>query len=119
VSMAQKMVGLWRRAAGLLLNGDYYALTPFSKSPEEWVVRQFAAPETAEGLIHGIRLAACAAETITNYPRALRPDRRYVLDNPETGETREIAGQVLVNDGFTIALPRRSGAIWFYKEKEA
>jgi len=40
-----------------------------------------------------------------------------MLDNPETGETREIAGQVLVNDGFTIALPRRSGAIWFYKEK--
>jgi alpha-galactosidase len=112
-----KMVDIWRRASGLLLRGDYYPLTPFSRSAEQWVVRQFDRPETGTGLLQGIRHRACAEERVTIYPKALRPDADYILDNPETGETRAVSGATLLSDGFTFALPRRSGAIWFYQEK--
>jgi len=39
----------------------------------------------------------------------------YFMDNAETGETREISGSDLIDDGFTFALRKRSGAIWFYR----
>jgi hypothetical protein len=39
----------------------------------------------------------------------------YVLENAETSETRHILGESLMRDGFTLALPQRSGAIWFYR----
>lgn len=115
VALARRMTGIWRRASDLLLHGDYYPLTPFSRSAERWVVRQFDKPETGEGLIQGIRHRACAEERITVFPKALQPDAGYILENPETGETREMPGSALLRDGFTFELPQRSGAIWFYR----
>ncbi len=117
VALALKMIGIWRRAASLLVSGDYYPLTPFSRSAERWVVWQFDSPETGEGLIQGIRHQECAEERFAMSLKALRPDSDYVLENPETGETRELSGSALMSDGFTFALPRRSGAIWFYRRK--
>jgi alpha-galactosidase len=112
---ARRMVAIWRRASDLLVYGDYYPLTPLSRSAERWVVWQFDRPEMGEGLIQGIRHRECAEERITIYPKAIRPALDYVLDNPETGETQEVSGSALLRDGFTFALPRRSGAIWFYR----
>jgi alpha-galactosidase len=116
-ALALRMIAIWRRASSLLLHGDYYPLTPFSRSAERWVVWQFDRPEMGEGLIQGIRHRECAQERITVYPKALRPASDYVLQNPETGETHEVSGSALLRDGFTFALPRRSGAIWFYRAK--
>ena len=110
-----KMLGLWRRAAELMLNGDYYPLTPIHRSAERWVARQFDCPEVGRGFIQGIRLPACAEETLVVYPRGLRSEAVYRFENPETGETQELAGQVLEQRGFTFALPKRQGAIWFYQ----
>jgi hypothetical protein len=39
----------------------------------------------------------------------------YFFENAETGETRTISGEELIREGFTLALPARSGAIWFYR----
>jgi len=116
--VARTMVSLWRRAVSFLLNGDYYALTPFSKSPERWVAWQFDMPVKGEGLLQGIRLAACPDETLTIHPQRLAAEADYVLDNPETGENRELSGSDLLRNGFTFMLPPRSGAIWFYRQKQ-
>jgi alpha-galactosidase len=115
---ARTMVAIWRRAATLLVYGDYYPLTPFSRSAERWVVWQFDNPETGEGLIQGIRHRDCEEERITVVPHGMREDLQYHLENPETGETREVAGADLLRDGWTFELPRRSGAIWFYRGKK-
>lgn len=114
-ALGTRMTAIWRRASDLLLHGDYYSLTPFSSSADRSVARQFDSPETGEGLIQGIRLAACGEERITVFPKALDADARYVLENPETGETRRTSGSSLLSDGFSFELPRRSGAIWFYR----
>ena len=114
-ALAKSMIDIWRRASDLVLNGDYYPLTPFHRSAERWVVRQFDSPETGRGLIQGIRLPASPEETATVHPAGISPGSMYFLDNAETGETREISGSNLINDGFTFALPKRSGAIWFYR----
>jgi alpha-galactosidase len=114
---ARKMIAIWRQAADLMLNGDYYPLTPIHRMPEKWVALQFDCPEEGRGFIQGIRLPVCPAETLVVHPKALKPETAYVFENPETGETRKLAGKDLQRDGFTFALPKREGAIWFYRVK--
>ena len=115
-ALAVKMIDIWRRASDLILYGDYYPLTPFHRSAEKWVAWQFDSPETGCGFIQGIRLPESPEETITIHPNGIRPDSMYFLENPETGETRNTSGADLVRDAFTFALPKRSAAIWFYRE---
>jgi hypothetical protein len=115
--LMKKMLGIWRRAARLMIDGDYYPLAPIHRTPERWVARQFDCPETGRGFIQGIRLPACREETLTVHPQAIRPDSTYLFENPETGETLELSGHRVIGDGFTFALPKREGAIWFYGTK--
>ncbi len=114
-ALAGTLIGIWRRAAGLMLYGDYYSHTPFGLSPQEWVVWQFDCPERGCGLLQGIRFPASPKDTITIQPRSIRPDATYVFENPETGDRRDRKGEDVIRDGFTFALPARSGAIWFYR----
>ena len=116
--LATKMIGIWRKAADTMLHGDYYPLTPFSKSNEKWLVWQFDIPEKEKGLIQGIRFADCPEESITVSLKAICPDRAYVFENPETLEMIEISGSILIQDGFTFRLPKRNAAIWFYRVKD-
>ena len=113
-ALAVKMIDIWRRAGELLLSGDYYPLTPFLRSADQWVAWQFDSPESDRGLIQAIRLPESPEETFTIFPKAILPDSVYHLENLETRETIEKVGRDLVRSGFTLALAKRSGAIWFY-----
>ncbi|MDD4889104.1 MAG: alpha-galactosidase, partial [Phycisphaerae bacterium] len=115
--LLRKMLGIWRQAAEIILNGDYYPLTPNHRSPQEWVARQFDCPADGRGFIQGIRLPACPDDTIAIRPRGFRSDVTYRLVNPETHDTRELTGADIQRDGFTLACPKREGAIWFYRAK--
>ena len=114
---ATKMIGIWRRASHLLLNGDYYPLTPFHHSAEKWVAWQFDRPEKGHGLVQGIRLPEAPEESVTIHLKSICPDSAYFLENAETGERKDILGADLIRDGFTFTLSKRSGAIWFYRRK--
>ena len=114
-AMARKMIAIWRKAAGLLLHGDYYPLTPFHRSPERWVARQFDAPESGRGLLQAIRPPDSPQARRTFFPKAISREAEYRFEDSETGEIRQTDGQALIRDGFTIALRPRSGAIWFYQ----
>lgn len=113
-ALAAKMIAIWRRASDLLLHGDYYPLTPYHRAPTQWVARQFDRPELGRGFIQAIRLPDAPREALTVYPEALAPDAAYRFENPETGEVRMLTGAAARSDGFTFALPERSGAAWFY-----
>jgi alpha-galactosidase len=114
-ALARKMIAIWRRASILILHGDYYPHTPFHKNAEKWVAWQFDNPEAGCGLLQGIRFPASLDETLTIIPKGFREDVMFTFENPETGEIRDISGEVLIRDGFTFTLPPRSGAIWFYR----
>ena len=116
--LVRKMVGIWRRAASLILNGDYYPLTPYHRSPGRWVVRQFDSPERGCGLVQGIRLPESPRESMVVKLRGISPGGEYLFENPETGETREVEGDDLSSAGFPLQLPRRSGVIWFYRNRK-
>jgi alpha-galactosidase len=109
------MSRVWRRAAELFLYGDYYPLTPFSKSPERWVAWQFENPESGEGLFQAIRLAECPEDIYVAHLKGMETGREYIFENGETGEKRTLMGATLEKEGFAIELPKRGGVIWFYR----
>jgi len=113
--LAAKMIDIWRRLAEVMLHGDYYPLTPYHRSSGQWVARQFDRPEEGRGFIQGIRLPKAPEATLVVYPRGLRPDVAYRFENPETGETRELTGAAVQQNGFVFALPPRAGAVWLYQ----
>jgi alpha-galactosidase len=117
-ALARKMIDIWRRASHLLLYGDYYPLTPFHRTAQKWVAWQFDCPERGCGLIQGIRLPESPQETATFHPKGICPDSTYSMENPETAEAKEILGADLIRDGFTLALSKRNGAIWFYQRQQ-
>ena len=112
---SRKMIAVWRRAAGLILYGDYYPHTPFRRSPDQWVAWQFDSPEKGNGFVQAIRLPASQQETLTIHPKGLDSGVTYVFENGESGETKRLAGKDLISNGFSFGLPARSGAIWFYR----
>ncbi len=114
-ALASKMIGVWRKVAGMMLEGDYYPLTPYHRSADQWVARQFDRPEEGRGFIQGIRMPAAPAETLTVYPQGLEAEANYHFENPETGEIRDMTGATLQGQGFCFALPKRAGAIWLYQ----
>ena len=116
-ALATKMIDVWRRAAPLLLYGDYYPHTPFHTSAKEWVVWQFDDPTAGQGFVQGIRLPAASAESTTVCPQGIDAAAQYRFENMESGETREVAGDALIRDGFTFAVPPRNGAVWFYERR--
>ncbi len=112
---SQKMIAVWRRAANLILYGDYYPHTPFRRSPDQWVAWQFDSPEKGQGFVQAIHLPASQDEALTIHPAGLDSSVTYVFENGESGEIREVTGRDLLASGFTFSLPARSGAIWFYR----
>ncbi|HEY3342216.1 MAG TPA: hypothetical protein VGK81_09370, partial [Anaerolineae bacterium] len=113
-ALIRKMISVWRKAVDTMLHGDYYPLTPFHKDAAKWVAWQFDRPEAGDGFVQGIRLPAAVEETLTLHLKGIQPDATYVFTNDESGERKVIAGEALIHDGFSLALPARSGAIWFY-----
>lgn len=119
----RKMVGIWRSIAEILLNGDYYALTPPGRTGKEWVVWQFNRPSdlsgraASDGFVQAIRLAGADEDRATVELKGLSPEAMYVLEEAETGERRELSGAALSNNGLLFELPRRRGSIWTYREK--
>jgi hypothetical protein len=74
-------------------------------------------PEEGRGFIQGIRLPAAPLATLTVCPQGLDAGATYCFENLETGETRNLTGAVLLEQGFCFALPKRAGAIWLYRRE--
>ena len=113
---AQRMIAIWRRAADLLLYGDYYALTPAGRSPALWVARQFDSPETGAGLVQGIRLPAAPETELTVTVRGLDPTATYDFEEAETGAAHTLTGAQAAA-GFTLTAAQRGGTLWFYRRR--
>ena len=121
----RKMVGIWHSVADLLLDGDYYPLTPPGRSGKEWVAWQFNRPDDVndgpgpDGFVQAIRLAGSDEDRTKVRLKGLRPELTYALHEAESGERREVPGATLMDEGFVFELPRRRGSIWTYSEKDA
>ena len=111
IPYVNKMIGITRRFADLLLRGDFYGLTENHRSNKKWTVFQFDRPECCEGALQVLRNNQAPEESITVYPRQLAG--KYTFTNEETGES--FVAENPSENGVTFTLPLRAGAIWFYE----
>ena len=115
LGLIQQMISVWRRAADLILNGDYYALTPAGRGGGEWVGRQFCSRDASRGLVQAIRHSRSPDADLAFHPRRLDPEASYELVEAESGERFRLRGSALQADGLVFKLAPRSGSIWFYE----
>jgi alpha-galactosidase len=91
-----------------MLTGDYYPLTPYSLSHEDWIAWQFQSPDCNEGIVQAFRRPQAGAETLTVQLRGLDPKQRYAVRNLDGGT--EIRGGAELMEGFPITLRERPAA---------
>lgn len=94
-------------------SGDYYPLSECRKSEEDYYAMQFDDPERCCGFIQAVRNTRAREDSFTVTPFVVK-EAEYTFENPESGELFKISGEKLAQ-GFTVNIPIRSGAIWFYK----
>ncbi len=111
--VGREMTPIWRRAAELMISGDYYPLTECRKSPEDYYAMQFDDPAEKKGFLQVIRNIQCAEDSFTVMPFA-EENETYEFEDMETGEKFTLSGKEFAK-GYTVNLPKRTGRIWFYK----
>ena len=93
-----------------LLRADYYPLTEYSLSLNQWIAWQFNRPEQGDGVIQAFRRAACPETSRSLRLRGLDPAVRYELTDFDAQGTREFSGRLLMTDGFRLEIPDKPGA---------
>jgi alpha-galactosidase len=112
--LIREMIAIWKRAADMMIRGDYYPLTPIHRTPKEWVALQFDLPEESCGYVQGIHLPECPNDVLLVHPQGLVADAEYRFENAETHASIVAKGSAIASDGFRLESPKRSGVIWFY-----
>ena len=115
-ALAHEMLPIWRKAARLMLSGDYYPLTECRKSQEDFYAMQFHDPAAEKGFVQIMRYNRCSEETITLHLHAVDIDAAYIFTEAESGENAEYTGKALLS-GVTFSLPIHTGRIYFYEKK--
>ncbi len=114
-ALSREMLPIWRRAAELMLDADYYPLTECRKSREDFYAMYFYNPDSGKGFLQAVRNNACPEESFTAVMAALDAETTYLLTNPETGEEKVLSGETLKN-GFTMTVEKRAGQVWFFEK---
>ncbi len=113
-ALARKMQPIWRRAADFMLSGDYYPLTPCRKSREDFYAVQFHDGNRDAGFAEVLRNNACPEESFFLQLKGLEEAGTYLLTEAESGVQMQYTAQEL-KTGIWVALPVRSGRIYFYE----
>ncbi|MBO7403709.1 MAG: alpha-galactosidase, partial [Clostridia bacterium] len=105
---------IWRRAAEMMLRGDYEPLTECRKDPGDWYAMRFDCGD--EGFVQFLRNRAAEDESLT-VPFRAQSGKTYVFENSSDGTVFALSAEELTRDGLTCALPKRTGVVLFYRVK--
>jgi alpha-galactosidase len=98
--------------------GDYYPLTNYNLSEDEWMAWQFNRPENGTGMLQAFRRTSSPYESIRVKLQGLNKDAVYILINLDVPGATEITGRELGEKGLLIAIADPRGtALITYKKK--
>jgi alpha-galactosidase len=96
-----------RKIAPMMLDGDYYPLTPYSLAPDQWIAWQFHRPEQGDGVVQAFRRKDCAEATRTYRLRGLEPAATYILSDFDREGVLRATGKELMEKGLAVEIPDR------------
>ncbi len=109
----RKMSPIWRKAANLMLRGDYYrqVILPANAELTEWVCEHFYDPAKGDGFVMFLRNRDAEAESFTATLH-LEEGFDYEVENPMTGEKYIAPASKLQT--LTVSLAKSEGTIFFF-----
>lgn len=113
ISGFKSFLPLWKKTLPYMYNGDYFLLSPSDRTNTCYFAQQFHDTESDSGFFQVIRNTKCPEETYKVYLRGIKPDKTYVIS--KDGEKTEVVGRALIDRGYDVKIPKRSGGIWFYR----
>lgn len=105
---ALHFIPVWRRAAKIMLCGNYYPLTECNGSPRDFYAAQFEDPDSKTGFIQVINNSCNMNENCVLYPH-WEENAVYTFENGDSSSFEKTA------DGrFAVSMKKGNGAVWFY-----
>jgi len=98
-----------------IIQGDYYPLTPYSRSNNVWMAWQFDRPDLGEGHAQVFRRTNSPIATMSFQLQGLEPEMSYEVEDFDKAERSSLSGQYLMKTGLTVKLGPRASAIFYYK----
>ncbi|MEI6150375.1 MAG: alpha-galactosidase [bacterium] len=108
-----------RKIAPMMLEGDYYPLTPYSLAANRWIAWQFNRPETGDGVVQAFRRKDCGEAAQSFRLRGLDPAATYEVTNFDVAGSTKVSGQDLMEKGLTVEIKDKPGAaVVTYRSRE-
>lgn len=98
--------------------GDYYPLTPYSKSPADWMAYELNRPDLGKGLVVALRRPNSADDSTKLRLRDLAERAAYRVTNLDTGEVQHLAGARMLQEGLEVSLKTKPGSALLVYERE-
>ena len=99
---------------------DFYPLENGGWSYEHggWAAYRYDRPEQNDGIVMVFRRPGSSCVTSSYVLEGLSPAASYIVTDIDTGETREISGKTLAEQGLEVTVPgRRESKVFMYKMK--
>ena len=113
----KKTIADWQ-AVAMEFYGDFYPLTKYTLSEEEWIAWQFNRPETGTGLIQAFRHTNSLYESARYRLQGLDPAATYVVTNLDVAGETEMTGRELAEQGLLVVIKDQASAVLItYKKK--
>ncbi len=105
----------WRALAPYFL-GDFYPLTSYTRSEDQWMAWQYHASETDDGAVQVFRRKDSVYEVARFRLRGLDTGATYTIKGRDDEPEYDTSGRELMEDGLRVTLTDRpAGAILLYK----
>ncbi len=99
----------WRLVSDSML-GDFYPLTPFSLTNDQWIAWQFDRPDLDKGVLQLFRRPQNEQPSMTLKLRGLHPEARYLLTYVDCEGPAELVGATALAKGLTLAIKDKPAA---------
>ncbi len=114
----RSLIAGWRTISSYYY-GDFYPLTRYSLSDDDWMGWQFDEPEKGGGMLQVFRRPASIFEAGRLKLRGLDPTADYVVRELNTNQTRHVRGEELMARGLLVTISEQPGAAIFVYTKAA
>jgi alpha-galactosidase len=108
-----------RRIAPIMLEGDYYPLTPYSLAHDQWIAWQFHRPEEGDGVVQAFRRKDCGEMAQIYRLRGLDPAAVYDVTNFDVEGSMKALGADLMEKGMPVEINDQPGAAVIMYRKDA
>ncbi len=113
--LIEKCVNEWEQVKEFYYS-DYYLLTEWNVSDEEWNAWEFFDPDKGAGFFQAFRPKNSGDESLNVRLHGLRPTATYRLTDTDGRIDVTVTGAELMGNGFSVRLPAYSSAVVLIRE---